>query len=159
MDDYYDNTNSSKPVSWFLGLSPFIRAALIFALPFIVADFFNYYSAGTTLVFSMPILALLYAGCGALAGKFTANQGTSSSGYIGVGALAGLALWLISTVTNTIIGLIIGTLSFGTTLLLGLPYLCLCAPVQLIGGGLIGGFGGFIYSLIHKDSGAEDFYG
>jgi hypothetical protein len=162
MEDNY-NLGSSRIVSFFSGLRPSLRAALLFAIPFMVVDFFNYYSAGTALVLSLPFLAILYTACGALASKYAARQGRTSSEFLLIGAMGGLALWLASTIVNTVISLIIGTASLGTTLLLGIPYLCLCAPIQLIGGGLMGGLGGFIYSLFHKDSGGEsatgDYYG
>lgn len=140
----YDSEYSPVKNSW-QRLPPAVQAALVFALPFIVADFFNYYSAGAALVISFPILILLYTGCGALACHFAAGQ-THSNAYLG--ATGGLLLWLTSTVVNTVIGLIIGTASLGTTLLLGVPYLCLCAPVQLIGGGLFGAFGGLLYGWV-----------
>lgn len=152
MDDYYLDEGSS---GFWSGLPPSIRAAALLAIPFIVADFFNYYSAGTALVISFPLLALMYAACGALACKFAADQGRDSSEFAFLGATAGLALWAVSLVVNTVISLILGTLSLGTTLLLGLPYLCLCAPVQLIGGGLLGALGGFIYGRFFRTGGSS----
>ncbi|HEB78688.1 MAG TPA: hypothetical protein ENI90_09190 [Methylothermaceae bacterium] len=133
------------PAGLWMGLPPSVRAAALFALPFIIADFFNYYSAGTALAFSLPVLALFYAGCGGLASKFAGDDGRDPADFLYVGAIAGLALWATSLLVNTIISLIIGTATLGTTLLLGVPYLCLCAPVQLIVGGLLGMLGGWVY--------------
>lgn len=163
-DEYGDNESGGAGILGFLSnLPPSILAALIFALPFMAIDFFNYYSVGTALALSTPVLAILYAACGALAGKLALDRGGSAPNYLVIGATAGIILWLVSTVINTIISLIIGTASLGTTLLLGIPYLCLCAPLQFIGGGLMGAFGGFIYSIFHKDSDADsgggDYYG
>ncbi|MBN1874683.1 MAG: hypothetical protein JXA33_10670 [Anaerolineae bacterium] len=144
MEDYsQDDFGVTK--SFWKQLPPSVRAALSFALPFILADFFNYYSAGTALAISLPLLIILYIACGALSGKFSADDGRPSSEYLRSGALAGLTLWLLSTVTNTLLSLIVGTLSLGITLVMGVPYLCLCAPVQLIGGGLFGGLGGLLF--------------
>jgi hypothetical protein len=165
MGDYFDDysSHSSGIGSFFSSLPPGVRAAIIFAIPFMAIDFFNYYSAGTALALSAPLLIIFYAGCGALGAKFAADQGRTPSEFLFIGATAGLALWLASTVVNTIISLIIGAASLGTTLLLGIPYLCICAPIQLIGGGLMGSLGGFLYGLFHKNSyrgsGTEDYYG
>jgi len=149
MTDYFDDFSDRLGSPGFLGnLPPVIRAAAICAIPFIIADFFNYYSAGTALVLSLPILALIYAGCGALASKFEMEEGGSVSGVLYTGAKAGLTLWLTSTIVNIFISLIIGAASFGTTLLLGVPYLCLCAPLQLLGGGIMGALGGLIYEKV-----------
>ncbi len=144
-----DNYSTPRNDGFFNNINPCLRAAAIFALPFIIADFFNYYSAGTTLIFSLPVLSLLYAGCGALACKF-AGANHSPAELLYLGAFAGLILWLVSTTVNTIIALIIGTMSFGTTFMLGLPFLCICAPIQLIGGGIMGALGGFFFSLFQK---------
>jgi len=160
MDNYDDyEPKLSGAGSFFSSIPPSILAALIFAIPFIAVDFFNYYSAGSALVLSLPILAILYAASGALAGFLATKQGKTATGFPLTGALAGLSLWLTSTVVNTIIGLIIGTASLGFTLLLGIPYLCLCAPFQLIGGGLMGALGGFIYGLFHRGDSPSDSYG
>jgi len=158
MYDYGPDSESSGK-KFFTSVPPYFLAPLIFAIPFIAVDFFNYYSAGSALILSLPILALMYAGCGALAGYFGARQGKASSGFPLIGALAGLSLWLASTIVNTIIGLIIGTASLGFTLLLGVPYLCLCAPLQLIGGGLMGALGGFLIGLTHKGESTDEYYG
>lgn len=157
MSDYFDDFGDNLGSPGFFGnLPPIIRAAAICAIPFIVADFFNYYSAGTALVLSLPILALIYAGCGALASKFELEEGGLVSGALYTGAKAGLTLWLTSTIVNTLISLIIGAASFGATLVLGIPYLCLCAPLQLLGGGLMGALGGFVYEKISGNSSGID---
>jgi hypothetical protein len=153
----FDDLSSSDAVGYFNNLSPNLRAVAIFAVPFIVADFFNYYSAGAALVFSLPILAIIYTGCGALAAKHELGSGGYASSALYTGAKAGLTLWLTSTIVNTLISLLIGAASFGTTLLLGVPYLCLCAPLQLFGGGTMGALGGFIYDKVSGKSGGIDY--
>ncbi len=141
MNDY-DDTPSS-PWSRF---PPQLRAALLVSIPFIVADFFNYYTAGGALALSLPILGLLYLGCGALAAKFAADDGRSDLAF--VGATSAIIMWLISLLVNGIIALFPGLVSFGASLLLGIPYMCLCGPFQLIGGALVGALGGWLYRLI-----------
>ncbi len=146
MDDYSSDFVDENR-NFFMRLHPGLRAALIFCLPFMFVDFFNYYSAGTVLLISAPILFLLYAGCGALAARFTAGDGRGRSEYIPSGAFAGLSLWAASTLVNTIISLILGTASLGITLVLGIPYLCCCAPFNLVLGGAAGAFGSWIYKI------------
>jgi hypothetical protein len=131
-------------------LAPNIKAGLILLLPFVIADFFNYYSAGAALIISGPVMFLIYMGGGALCAYFALREGRSFSALPGLGAVTGAGLWLGSTVVNTVIGLILGTVSLGATLLLGLPYLCLCAPFNLVGGALVGAFGAWLFTLIYK---------
>lgn len=150
MNDYFDEIRSSSANSFWSGLDPAIKAALIFSIPFIITDFFNYYSAGTALVISCPLLFVFYLGCGALAGKF--SSGEFSSPNLSVGAKAGAFLWLTSTLVNTVISLILGTASLGMTLLLGIPYLCLCAPFHAIFGALVGSLGCWVYIAFRRRS-------
>jgi len=140
-DDYTESLSSP----W-RRLAPQLRAALLVSIPFIAADFFNYYSAGTALILSLPVLGLLFLGCGALAAKFAADDGRGD--LVFAGATSAFILWLISLLVNGIIALIPGLISFGTTLLLGVPYICLCGPFQLIGGALMGTLGGWLYKLV-----------
>ena len=139
-------------------IPPQLRAALLCAIPFVVADFLNYYSAGAALVLSLPILGLIYLGCGALAAKFAAANGRNHRELLFVGALAALILWAISLVINGLIALVSGTVTFGASLLLGVPYICICGPVQLVGGGLVGALGAWLYRIIAGRRGGEDDY-
>lgn len=136
-------------------LPPQLRAALLVSLPFLVADFFNYYSAGTALVLSLPILALLFLGCGTLAASFAAADGRQD--LVFVGAMSAFILWSISLLINGIIALIPGILSFGTTVLLGVPYVCLCGPFQLIGGGFMGALGAWLYGFFSGRRDDDDY--
>ena len=149
MSDYLDEGFGNIRNGW-SGWHPSIRAALIFTVPFIIVDFFNYYSAGASLVISCPIQFLIYGACGALAGKFGQDDVDAPSNPMILGALAGAGLWTISTLVNTLISLILGTLSVGVTLLLGIPYLCICAPVFLILGSLTGLLGAVIYTSVFR---------
>lgn len=145
MNDYFNDFTENT--SGFLsGFSPTVRAAVFFAIPFIIADFFNYFSAGTALIITFPLLMIFYCGCGALAAKFSNESGAAGTPAYS-GAIAGLWLWGVSLGVNTIIGLVLGTVTLGATLLLGLPYICICGPIQLIGGALLGAFGGFLYGM------------
>jgi hypothetical protein len=163
MSDYFgygdDQFGKGGMPGFLAGLPPNVRAAVLFAIPFIVVDLINYFSAGMGLVISLPILALMYTACGALAAKFAGDDGQNESEFLFIGATSGLLLWLTSTVVNVVISLIVGTASLGTTLLLGVPYLCLCAPAQLIGGGLLGTLGGLLYKMLgNRSQGFDDGY-
>lgn len=104
-------------------LPPNIKSDLIFLLPFIFVDFFNYYySAGAALVISGPIMLLLYLGGGALCGFFALGQGRATSELVVLGAITGAGLWLVSTIVNALIGIVLGTVSLGATLFLGNVY-------------------------------------
>lgn len=128
-------------------LSPGVRAAAIMGLILTVINVVNAVSAGTAVALTFPIMALVYIGCGALACWFADAEGASHS-PAHTGATAGLALWALSLVANiVIVGIVMGILTMGTTMILGIPYLCFCAPVELIGGGLGGALGSV---LCHK---------
>ena len=156
MSDYYGNDFGESQGGWSRWPSQ-VKAALIFTLPFIIVDFFNYYSAGTALAISCPILFLLYAGCGALATRFSSSQGARATNSPVVGAAAGALLWLISTIVNTIISLILGTASLGSTLILGIPYIICCAPLSLFMGAFAGGAGAMMISAVFGHSTTDEF--
>jgi len=146
----FDDDFSPPPssMSGWSNLSPNLKSDLIFLLPFIFVDFFNYYSAGAALIISGPIMLLLYLGSGALCSFFALRQGRNTSELAALGAVTGAGLWLVSTIVNALVGVIVGTASLGATLLLGVPYLCLCAPINLIGGAIAGAIGAWLFSIL-----------
>lgn len=153
LDEGFENIRSGW-VSW----NPSVRAALIFAIPFGLVDFFNYYSAGVAVTISCPIMSLMYAGCGAVAFRLSAGGDMGGANPMTTGALAGVCLWLISTVINSVISLILGTATIGMTLLLGVPYILCCAPGFLFLGGFLSALGSMGYSsFFHKQSSSEDY--
>lgn len=142
-----DDFSTPTSASGWDSLAPNLKADLILLVPFIFADFFNYYSAGAALIISGPIMFVMYLGGGALSSHFALRQERTMSELPALGAITGAGLWLASTLVNVVIGLLLGTFSLGVTLLLGVPYLCLCAPFNLVGGALIGALGAWLYSL------------
>ena len=82
-------TPSPQPSSGWDALAPNIKADLILLLPFILADFFNYYSAGAALIISGPIMFLIYLGSGALCSYFALRQGRTISEMPALGAVSG----------------------------------------------------------------------
>lgn len=152
MSERIAQLRGSRAATFFNSFSPSSRAALIFAIPFTILDAIHYYTAGTALVFSLPLVILIYLSCGAVAGKLAFTDDSEKSELIKVGAAAGVKLWFMSTVFNVVISLVLGISSFGVTLILGIPYLCLCAPIAAAGGTFIAGLGSYLYGFIEKRS-------
>ncbi|MHC1733392.1 MAG: hypothetical protein AB9888_15345 [Bacteroidales bacterium] len=132
----------------FNSFTPASRAVILFAIPFTIVDAVHYYTAGGALVFSLPLLLVSYLLCGVLASKFARQDEQELSEWPGVGRSAGLRLWLTSTVINTLLAIFLGFVSLGATLLTGVVYLCLFAPIHLLGSVLVGQLGGWLYQQI-----------
>ncbi len=121
--------------------SPSTRAALTLALPYTLVDAVHYFTAGSALVFSFPILIILYLWCGALAARFSAADGNTAVQWPPSGFKAGITLWFISTLVNALIAVLVGVASLGLTVALGVPYLLICGPIFLVASGLGGWLG------------------
>ncbi|HOU00027.1 MAG TPA: hypothetical protein PLE00_05070 [Anaerolineaceae bacterium] len=145
-DEDFDFTGAESPgKSFWQRLPPAVRAAVIWGLGLTVVNVINAVSGGTAIALTFPIMALIYIGCGALACWFADSEGAFHS-PAHTGATAGLALWGLSLVANlVIVGVVMGLLTMGTTMILGVPYLCFCAPIELVGGGLGGALGSVLY--------------
>jgi hypothetical protein len=150
MSERIAQLKGSRAAIFFNSFSPSSKAALIFAIPFTIVDAIHYYTAGTALVLSLPVVILIYLSCGFLAGRLTFQENKDYSGLSKIGATAGMKLWMLSTIINLVIGIVIGVSSLGLTLLLGIPYLITCAPVLLIGGAILGYYGGSIFIFLHQ---------
>ncbi len=125
--------------------TPASRSAILFAIPFTVVDAIHYYTAGTALIFSLPLVVLIYLLCGALAVKIAHQEGQEMKVLSSIGRSAAVRLWLTSTVINTLISVLLGFTSLGLTLLSGAFYLCLFAPLHALGSALVGWLGGWLY--------------
>lgn len=150
-----EQTSFSKTArlsTFFRSFSASTQAVLVFAIPFTIIDAIHYLTAGTTLTLSLPIICLLYVACGMLSARISVQMGTGEQDMFKLGAAAGVRLWALSTIINVLIGLLLGISSLGVTLLFGLPYICLCAPVLLAAGSVLGGFGAWLYSFIYRRS-------
>jgi len=137
----YKLYNSFGPVS---------RAVILFVIPFTLVDALHYYTAGSALVFSFPVLIVIYLLCGAQAAKFAQFDGEDPKPQPAIGRSAGFRLWLSSTIINTILAIILGVASFGFSLLGGAAYLCLFAPLHALGSALVGWLGAWIYLEYQK---------
>jgi len=149
------NTEMNKPQDspfyrLFYSFTPASRAVIIFAIPFTLVDAIHYFTAGTALIFSFPILVLIYLYCGAQGAKLAFLDNQDLDTLPRVGRSAGLRLWLTSTVINTLLAVILGFASFGFTLLGGAAYLCIFAPLHALGSALLGWLGAWLYQQYHK---------
>lgn len=130
--------------------NPSTRAALALALPYTLVDAVHYFTAGSALVFSFPILIILYLWCGALAARFSAADGNAAVQWPPSGFKAGITLWFISTLVNALIAVLVGVASLGLTVTLGVPFLLLCGPVFLVASGFGGWLGARGYVAIRR---------
>ena len=145
MNELMSKFKESTLYKLYRSFTPASRAAILFGIPFILLDAIHYYTAGTALIFSFPLLALIYLLCGAVAAKFAYQEDQ----YLGkesiTGRSAGFRLWLTSTVVNTFLAVILGFTTLGITLLGSGVYLCLFAPLNALASALIGWLGGWLY--------------
>lgn len=145
MQKAYEMLKNSTIHSLFHSYSPASRAVILFALPFTIVDAVHYYTAGAALIFSLPILLLIYLLCGALAAKFARASEPETLDLARTGRTAGVRLWLTSTIINTLLAVILGVASLGYTFLSGGVYVCLFAPLHALGSALTGWLGGWVY--------------
>jgi hypothetical protein len=159
MNTEMNKSNGSSISRLFFSFTPASRAVILFAVPFTLVDALHYYTAGTALIFSLPIVIIIYLYCGAQAAKFAHLDGQDLEALPRIGRSAGLRLWLTSTVINTLLAIILGFASFGFSLLGGAAYLCLFAPLHAIGSALVGWLGAsyeVTASTVRFLSGRED---
>jgi len=147
MSERIAQLRGSRAATFFNSFSPSSKAALVFAIPFTIVDAVHYYTAGTAIVISFPVIILIYLACGVLAGKLTLQESNDFNYVYKNGAITGFKLWFLSTFINTVLGLIIGVASLGLFLLVSIPYLILCAPFNAAGGVLISYIGSYLYAL------------
>ena len=151
MKTRFQTLQTSKAARFFNSFSSGAQAALLLAIPFTLIDSLHYYTAGTAIVFSLPLLFLFYFGCGFLAAKLEIQQGRGDyRKAVKEGFCSGVRLWFFSTLINTLVSFFAGMLSLGVTILLGIPYLLLCAPVLLVAGAAISAFGAYVYTFFHR---------
>lgn len=150
MNEFTSSLQNSGINRFWSSLAPSTRAALALALPYTLVDAVHYYTAGSALVFSLPILIILYLWCGALAARFSSAGGHAADQWPTHGFKAGITLWLISTLVNALIAVLVGVASLGLTLALGVPYLLLCGPVFLVISGLGGWLGARGYGAVSR---------
>jgi len=155
MSAMIEKLQTSSMYRLYKSFTPASRAAILFAIPFTVVDAVHYYTAGTALLFSLPLLVLIYLVCGWVAAVIASQEQVDLSKLPGTGRSAGLRLWLTSTVINTLLAVVIlGFLSLGITMLSAAVYLCL-APLHALGSALMGWLGGWLYHQYVKRTGAS----
>ncbi|GEM_PF-1804375 len=150
MNHVIEKFQQNSAYKFYKTFSPASRATILVILPFVVVDAFHYYTAGTALIFSLPLLFLAYLFCGWLAAAMAIGDGQDWQRLPRVGCSAAVRLWLTSTIINTILSVaIVGILSLGSTLLSAAVYLCL-APLHALGSALAGWLGGWLYQQYAK---------
>lgn len=149
MSNYYDFDDNPPRRGFGSGIPGPLRAALIVSVGLLILNGVTFLTAGTGAALSIPLLGLVYLGCGILAAKLD-GEASVSRAPVTAGAMGGAALWVISFLTNLLLTLLLGAPSLGISLLVGIPYLCLCSPVELLLGGILGSFGGLIYGLFSR---------
>jgi hypothetical protein len=157
-----EKTNMQKTMSKFKesslfrlykSFTPASRAAILFVVPFTLVDAIHYYTAGTALIFSFPLLGLIYLSCGALAARIARMDGLVLEGSPRCGSSAALRLMLASTVINTLVSMLLGFFSLGATMLGGMAYLCVFMPFHALGSIAAGWLGGWMYlQYVHRTS-------
>lgn len=145
MDTNKRDFRASRLFRLYSSFSPAGRAVIAFAIPFTVLDSVHYYTAGSALIFSFPIMMGIFAWCGGVAAKFASREGGSGKNLSLAGRSAGLRLWLTSTIINTVVALLLGFPSFGATVISGAVFLCLLAPFYAVSGAVAGWLGGWLY--------------
>ncbi len=74
MNEITSSLQNSGVSRFWSSLTPSTQAALALALPYTLVDALHYYTAGSALVFSFPILIILYLWCGSLAARFASSS-------------------------------------------------------------------------------------
>lgn len=149
MSGYYDFDDNPRRGGFASGISGPLRAALFVSVGLLILNAITFLTAGTGAALSLPLLGLVYLSCGILAARLDADAESNRSA-VTAGAMGGAVLWVISFLTNLVLTLLLGAPSLGISLLVGIPYLCLCSPVELLLGAILGSFGGLIYGLFRS---------
>jgi hypothetical protein len=135
--------------------TPASRAAILFIIPFTVLESAHYLTAGSALIFSFPLVFLIYLLCGMLAAKIARQEGQDDSKLPSNGHSAALRLWLSSTVINLLISLLLGFTTLGISFIGGLIYLCLLGPLHALGSAITGWLGAWVYQQLANRSSTE----
>ena len=122
----------------------------------IVLNVITYITAGGGVVVSLPLLIIVYLACGALAAKLNADENGAQS-PTAAGAMSGLILAGAALIVNLVLTLILGAVTVGIGLLASIPSLCLCGPVQVVGGALLAAIGGFLYGMFAGGGKSSDY--
>jgi len=151
MNDYHGFDDGGN---WFSRLPAPVRAALLVVIGLLILNTITFITAGTGAAVSLPLMALVYLGCGVLGAAFGVDAHDGRTPVVS-GAMAGLTLWLFSFLIDILLTVLLSAPSLGVSLVVGVPYLCLCGPTELFIGAILGSFGGLLYGFFH-DSGSDD---
>lgn len=140
---------------FYRSFSPASRAAILFTIPFTILDAVHYFTAGSALIFSFPLVIAIYLLCGMLAANIARQEGQEYHELPKNGKNAAFRLWIVSTAINLLISLLLGFTTFGIGFLGGLLYLCLLGPFHALGSAVIGWIGAWLYQQLHKRTNGE----
>ena len=157
MDERKSRFKGTAVFRLYRSFSPASRAAILFTIPFTLVDAIHYYTAGTSLLLSFPLVVLIYLACGVVAARMATQDNPTADKLFRVGGMAGLRLWLTSTAINTLISVLLGFVSLGITIVGTILYLCFSAPLHALGSWLIGGIGGWIHQQIMERTRPDNF--
>lgn len=151
MDDWQASGEeiTERAQSFWEGLHPGVRSGLIFTVFYVVVALINAFSAGVSIVVCYPVQLLLYVANGGLAGYFASSSETYRDELAQVGAVAGLAAWVLPAIAYFILGIFFGfaTLGVGFFSLIG----CIvCGPVDLAIQALLGALGAWGYGRFSR---------
>ena len=150
MKTYFEKMKQSKLLRLYDSLAPQTKAVVNLGFPFLVIDGIHYYTAGSTIAFSLPILLLIFLYCGMTAARFAYLANEDLDRLPSIGFRAGMQLWFLSTILNAALAIVIGAASLGMTTLLGIPYLLFCGPVLFLLSGFLGWVGAYLSKLYYQ---------
>lgn len=138
--DDFDNV----PTGFFGSIPPGVRAGLITGVFLVGAGLISSFTGGTAAVFCFPVLLLIYAGNGALAGYFAGHSGADAADFSKTGAIAGLVAWGFSALYYLVIAPIVGLATIGLGFL-DVARWVLCGPIDLAVQVALGALGSWAY--------------
>lgn len=150
LDEYYDDLPGPRRGRGWHGLPPSLRSALIMWLFLFGIALFNSFTGHTSIIFCYPIQWLLYIANGYVAGRFALDDGASKSELARVGALAGFFAWIMPAVYYVVFSALFGLVTLGVGLV-GMVFLLICGPIDLVLHAVFGIFGAWLAGRNHQE--------
>jgi hypothetical protein len=153
----YDSYESEPTPGAASGMHPGFLAGLIVGALLTVLGLVSSITGGAVAVICLPLMLLIYAGAGVLAGYLSVRSGRGADNLSKMGAIAGLVSWGISAVYYLLIAPLVGFATLGLGLVDVARWL-ICGPVQVAVQVALGALGAWAFG---RFSGARptDTYG